>query len=104
MKAKVTVEVFDGGNVARNLVSRSKIVEIQPSVVKLFEMMDPKGTKDLLADDIMTNALKVVMVARQGDKMSFEPAHDERGRPTGRSMMEESLGLSLIEHMTKKAV
>jgi hypothetical protein len=97
MKVTIVVEADGGGEPAR----RINVVDVPQRVLKLFEVMGG-DIAESVADDVMTNALKAVMVAKPPEEaMASAPAKDEHGRPTGRSMMEETLGLNLIEHMAK---
>ena len=96
MRVTIVIEAAEGKQKAR----RIKVVDVPPRVLKLFEVFGADDLAGSVADDVMTNALKAVMVARPPDEaMASTPAKDGQGRPTGRSVMEETLGLNLIEHM-----
>ena len=98
MKVTIIIEAEQDGQKAR----RIKVVEVPNRVLKMFEVFGSDNLVDTVAEDVMSNALKAVMVVQPRDTMSSAPAVDGNGKPTGRSMMEESLGLDIIENMMTK--
>lgn len=103
MKVRVLVEVVqDDGRV---LTRGMRQTSVAPKTLKLYEMMG-HDMVSFLADDVISGALKAVQFgtvrSRAVAELETKPATDDAGQPTGRSVMEEALGLDLIEHMVQK--
>lgn len=108
MKVRVLVEVIedhrtDGHPVVRRLGQTS----VSPRVMKLYEVMGGADLSGFLADDVISGAFRVVqseaaMQNRAVVDLDKKPAVDSQGKPTGRTKLEEALGLGIIDHMLEK--
>lgn len=102
MKIRVLVEVSEGG---KTMARRMRQTEVSPKAAKLYEAMAGEDAFGFVAEDVMSGAMKVVqgkIHADPGTFVSSAPATDDAGKLTGRTVMEESLGLDIIENMLQK--
>lgn len=103
MKVRVLVEVLDRGGKARRL----NHVEVSSKTRKLYESISPgPEVMAFIADDVMTAALKAVQ-ERSTPQAALEtqaklPGKDEQGKATGNTMLEDTLGLGIVEQMLEK--
>lgn len=103
MKVRILVEVSERGGKAR----RIKQVEVSKRAVKLAEAVCPgPEVMAFIADDVMSAAMRSVEERAQPqmalDLKAKAPSVDDHGKPTGRTMLEDDLGLDVIEQMLRK--
>jgi len=103
MKVRILVEVVEDG---RTVARKMRQSTVPPKTVKLYEAMNDENVHSFIAEDVISGALKVFHGAQASAGheavMNQKPATDSQGKPTGRTVMEESLGLDIIDHMLKK--
>lgn len=102
MKIRVMVEVIeDGKTTARKL----RQTEVSTKAVKLYEMMGD-GTRDFIAEDVISGALKAVQDSSSGQMtetvLNSQEAVDKQGNSKGMTKLDEALGLDLIDNMLTK--
>lgn len=104
MKIRVLVEVIEDNG--RAMTRKMRQTSVSTKTLKLYEMMGQDDMVDFLAEDVISGALKAVqpgsVQSQAVAELDTKPATDDAGQPTGRTVMEEALGLDLIEHMMKK--
>jgi len=103
MKVRVLVEVFGSGGKARKLAE----TVVGSKTQKLYEAMGGDDVYDFVARDVLRNSVRAVKDGNGNSQKLTEaslskPAIDDSGRQTGRTELDELLGLEIIEHMNKK--
>lgn len=102
MKVRVMVEIIESG---RTVARRVRQTEVSAKTSKLYEMMAGDDAYGFVAEDVMSGAMKVVQAKAVADPTSFLSSRqttDEQGNPTGRTELDEALGLDIIDNMLKK--
>lgn len=105
MKVRVLVEVIENG---KTVARKMRQTEVSQKAIKLYEMIDPKETRDFIAEDVISGALRAVEPGQNSQAMeqvlSSKPALDEAGNSKGMTKLDEVLGLDVIDHMVKKGL
>lgn len=102
MKVRVLVEVSEGG---KTVARRMRQTEVSAKTSKLYEVMAGDDAYGFVAEDIISGAMRVVQGKAMADPTSFLSSRqttDEQGNPTGRTELDEALGLDIIENMLQK--
>lgn len=103
MKVRVLVEVIEGG---RTVARKMRQSEVNPKMVKLYEVMGGDDVKDFIAEDVISGALRAVHegATQQTTEaiLNSQPAVDPQGNQKGMTKLDEALGLDVIEGMLKK--
>jgi len=103
MKVRVMVEVIENG---RTVARKMRQTEVSQKAVKLYEVMDPNESRDFIAEDVISGALRTVEQGQQTQAteaiLKSQPAVDDQGNQKGMSKLDEALGLDIMEHMLKK--
>lgn len=95
MKVRVLVEVLgDGGEKVRRL----QTVDVSPKAAKLYESF---GSLDFIAEDVMSGALAAVQ-SKAMPSAALDAQASLPGKDPGNTMLEDSLGLDIVENMLKK--
>lgn len=102
MKVRVLVEVIENG---KTTARKLRQTEVSAKAVKLYEMMGD-GTRDFIAEDVISGALKAVQDSSSGQMteavLNSQPAVDKQGNEKGMTKLDEALGLDLIDNMLTK--
>lgn len=92
MKARITVDVVDDRG---RSIRRQKVVSVNRRVAKLYEALDGSNVGEMVAQDVLSHALRALEVSIRAQQSV--PAPGPSGAPVGRSKgVADALGLNLI--------